>query len=63
MSHRHETAFVGIGGQRVSVRYTTDAPCDECDLCRAGECVQRVESCDAWGGDVVVHGRPESHEN
>lgn len=56
---RHRDAL----GRPVEYRYTTDMPCDECDYCRAGVCVQRVESSPAWHCDVVVHDTREGHES
>lgn len=45
-------------GQRVTWFYTTDRRTDRCPYCADGRCEQRVETCPAWTGDVVVHDRP-----
>lgn len=37
-------------------RLTRDQKLDDCTLCAAGTCWQRVERCDSWGCDHIVHG-------
>lgn len=43
------------GGATVYIYATKDLPLDECPFCQDGTCVQRVERCETWAGDLVVH--------
>jgi hypothetical protein len=44
-------------GRPIYFALTTDrSDPDDCGLCADGVCVQRVERCEAWEVDVVVHG-------
>jgi hypothetical protein len=46
-------------GSRIFYRLTNDEPHDECVFCLRGECVQKVECCDQWGTELVLHGSRE----
>lgn len=43
-------------GKTIFVAHTTERPdVAACRFCAAGTCVQRIERCDAWKCDLVIH--------
>jgi hypothetical protein len=45
-------------GKPILYRLTKDR-IPGCPYCDKGVCVQRVETCEAWEGDLIIHGMQE----
>lgn len=51
-------SYVDDKGRTVRWWHTRAMRVEDCTYCADGCCEQRVESCEAWKADVVVHDRP-----
>jgi hypothetical protein len=51
------TEYVGPKWDRdlADREYTTDYASDDCKMCKAGKCLQKVLTCPTWSNDIVVH--------
>jgi hypothetical protein len=47
-------------GERILWWHVSDRSFGKCSYCAEGNCEQRVESCAAWDGDIVIHDRPRA---